>query len=215
MRRDHADRWEVHVLAAAGLDTGAELQHLRQFVQSGYRLDTVVLVYCLNDISDILPEWHATMERIFRGADSEPWIVRHSFLVNSLRYRLRGLTDPDVANYYGFIRNAYEGPVWNAQRNRLASLARFCRDNGARFLVVTFPFLHDLGPDYPYREAHQRLDTFWKSIGVPNLDLLPVLDKAGGDLTVSAFDAHPNARAHRIAADAIGPFIEHALEAKP
>jgi hypothetical protein len=40
--------------------------------------------------------------------------------------------------------------------------------------------------------------------GIPCLDLLPVLEPhASEKLTVNIFDAHPNERAHELAADAI------------
>ena len=38
--------------------------------------------------------------------------------------------------------------------------------------MVTFPLFDGLGPAYPYGGIHQQLDDYWKSLGVPNLDLL-------------------------------------------
>ena len=54
IRNMHPD-WEVHVLAKPALDSGAELNMLYELAQTTYEFDQVVLVYCLNDISDINP----------------------------------------------------------------------------------------------------------------------------------------------------------------
>ncbi|MGH7971433.1 MAG: hypothetical protein ACREIC_22160, partial [Limisphaerales bacterium] len=55
LRAAHPD-WEVHVLANVGLDTGAEQILLNRALAKGYQLDEVVLVYCLNDVGDLMPE---------------------------------------------------------------------------------------------------------------------------------------------------------------
>jgi hypothetical protein len=74
--------------------------------------------------------------------------------------------------------------------------------------VVTFPFLHALQPDEGNRYAHQELDRFWRTLGVPHLDLLPVYKNLRPEqLTVNRYDAHPNERANRMAAQAIGRFL--------
>ena len=40
--------------------------------------------------------------------------------------------------------------------------------------MVTFPFLHALGPNYEYQFVHEELDQFWRELKVPHLDLLEV-----------------------------------------
>ena len=209
IRDAYDDAWEVHVLAANGLDTGAELQSLSGFVQGGYELDTLVLVYVLNDIADIIPEWADILQRIYGEKENENFWVKHSFFINVLYYRLKAMRDPDIANYYGFVLEGYSGPIWERQKTRLRSLKDFCDVRGAKLLVVTFPFLHDLGPAYAYRDIHDRLGAFWASLDVPHLDLLSVYEgHAPEALVIGDFDAHPNPRAHAMAAEAIGPFIE-------
>jgi hypothetical protein len=76
-------------------------------------------------------------------------------------------------------------------------------------LVVTFPFLHELGPHYEYVPVHKELDEFWQELGVPHLDLLSVYEPHQGErLTVNSHDAHPGVYAHALAADAIVRFLE-------
>jgi len=74
---------------------------------------------------------------------------------------------------------------------------------------VTFPFLHHLGPAYEFRAVHAKLDRFWQELGVPHLDLLPLYEAHRSEtLTVNAHDAHPNAHAHALAAEAIESFVQ-------
>ena len=79
-----------------------------------------------------------------------------------------------------------------------------CADNGAEFRVAIFPFLHNLGPDYPFAAAHQRIVAHCQEAGIPVQDLAPALAphiKEG--LVCNPFDAHPNERAHALAAEAL------------
>jgi hypothetical protein len=200
---------EVHALAANGIDSGAEIQNLTAVVQGGYDLDTLVLVYVLNDVSDIVPQWGAILQRIYAESGREPFWVRHSYLINMLYYRLKAARDPDIANYYGFVRGAYEGELWEYQQERLRGLHALCRAKGARLRVVTFPLLNALGPDYAYADVHARLNSFWAGLGVPHLDLMATYEgRRARDLTIGRYDAHPNEEAHALAAEAILRFLE-------
>ncbi len=210
-------KWEIHVLAKLGADTGDELDYLRKLAEAGYQFDQVVLVYCLNDIDDVVPEWAARYKRINeRLRRHRPnFLFEHSFLLNTIYYRLQILAFPEIRDYYRGDRQAYFGPPWEAQRTRLKAMRDVVQANGGQLLVVTFPFLHLIGPNYEFRDVHQRLDNFWQSIAVPHLDLLPVFAPySPRKLTVNAHDAHPNEFANALAADAIGPFLEKHLRAE-
>ncbi len=209
MRERTAGRLELHAAARNGFDTGQEVGALRLLADLGYETDVVVLVYVLNDVSDLIPAWQAHLARIYREQADEPFLVRHSYFINKLYYQLKATRDPGVANYFTSIRAAYDGPIWAQQQSRLAGLAEYCRFRNIRLLVVTFPFLQALGPDYAYAGIHRRLDRFWSELGVPHLDLLPVFASyAPEQVVVGKYDAHPNERAHAVAADAIGEFID-------
>ena len=209
LRETHPD-WEIHVLARNGLDTATELRLLERTLDRGYETDEIVLVYCLNDIAELLPEWRKTVERIYDGADG--FLVRNSYALNRLYFRLWKARDPEVADYFAIVANAYEGAVWQRQKHLLRRFARLADERGIRFRVVTFPFLHALGPDYAYAAVHERLGRLWGALGVPHLDLLDVYAGMSPDeLVVNRFDAHPNERAHALAADAIGAFLERGV----
>lgn len=216
VRRQRIADWDVHVLAENGNDTGQELELFRRLLPSDYEFDVLVLVYCLNDISDLVPEWTEIHKRIYAGQQSEGYLVRHSYLVNDLYYRLKVSRDPEVVNYYGFVRGAYESEAWHRQKQRLRELVELCRARGIELMVVTFPFLHALGETYEYRGVHQKLGQLWQELGVPHLDLLSVYgEHAPGDLVIGRCDVHPNEYAHGLAARYIVPFIEGHLRDRP
>jgi hypothetical protein len=208
IRRAHPE-WEVHVLAELGYETGDELKLLRTRVAQGYQLDQVILVYCLNDIVDLLPEWSRTIERIRSDQYRFWWLRRHSFFVDMLYHRLKVLGEPDMRNYFQLVRDHYRGPVWEEQQHRLTELRDAVEAAGGHLRVVTFPFLHILGPNYEYQFVHAELSRLWRELNVPSLDLLTIYrDRPPKTLVVNAFDAHPNEFAHGLAATAIGRFIE-------
>lgn len=211
--------WDVHVLAQNGWDTGHHLDLLGPVLdratQGSYRLDEVVLVYCLNDISDIIPEWTQVAKRIF-DRPAPPYLVRHSYLLNTYYYRLLSRADGDISNYYQFTLRGYEGPTWAEQQRRLLLMQRLVRRRGGRLSVVIFPFLHALGPGYAYRGVHERLGAFLRAQGIPHLDLLPAFAGLGArEATVNPQDPHPSERAHQMAAEAIAPFVDQIMGAPP
>ncbi len=126
--------------------------------QARYELDLVVLSYCMNDVSDIVPEWQDIANRIYVG--SEPgWLAKYSFLFNVLHFRLFAARDPDIHSYYRFAARAYEpqSSTWRQHAERLTALDHLVRSGGGRLLVVTFPFLDQVGPEYPYVSTHRML----------------------------------------------------------
>lgn len=207
LRRRHPE-WEVECLARNGLDTLGHLDLLRTLEREGHELQDVVLISCLNDIAELVPEWRATATRVFSRTRDPGFLVAHSYLANTVYFRLLALLEPDVRRYFACVRDAYEEPTWALHAERLREIAALCRAHAVRLHVVLFPFLHELGAGYAYRAAHQKLAALWAAEGVPFLDLLPLLDQhAKEGLVVNRWDAHPNERAHALAAQAIEGFL--------
>jgi hypothetical protein len=207
LRRQHSE-WELHCLAELGMETGDQIRYLQNCLQRGYALDQVVLVYCLNDVSDLVPQWAETRERILGDANRGGWWEQNSYLINTLAHRYRAMRDPDIRNYFQFVRDTAAGPVWEEQKRRLTRFKAIVESHGGRLLVVTFPFLNQRGPTYGFQAVHDSLRQFWHEKRVPHLDLLNVYDsQPSAKLTVNSFDAHPNEFAHALAATAIEEFI--------
>jgi hypothetical protein len=213
LRRMHPN-WEVHVLARVGLDTGEELTVLRKAFARGYQADEVVLVYCLNDLGDLLPAQADATTRALAALDNSGWLLRNSYMLNLGYHHYRASRDPYLGNYCPFVREAYTGAVWEQQRQRLKAFRDLVEGHGGHLAVVTFPFLHAMGPNYEYTSAHETLDRLWRELGVPHLDLLQVYGKLPAKrVTVNRFDAHPNEYANRLAADAIDKWLPQILGA--
>jgi len=208
IRRARPD-WDVQVLARNGLDTGAEIHALLAAFADGYQTDDLVLVYCPNDLGDLLPDWRRVVDGLYADFRDAGPLVHHSYAANYLYFRLLAKQRPQLGGYYPRLAAAYEGPTWTAQAKRLRSLVRMVRGRDVRFFAVTFPFLTTLGPDDPFAPAYDRLGRLWHSLDVPHLDLRPALAATPtDDLVVNAYDPHPSTHAHALAAAAIARFLD-------
>jgi hypothetical protein len=204
--------WDVHVLAMNGWDTGQELQFLDaripEYTKGRYGFDEVVLVYCLNDVFDLVPAMKEIVARV-RETRDRGVLAESSWLFDMLRFAWRSSRLGPTSGYFKEAQTAHEGAAWEEQQRRLTAVYDAVTARGGRLSVVTWPMLHQLGTGYPFRATHERLAAFWKERGVAHLDLLPEFDgRDAADLVANRFDAHPNADAHRIAAEAILPFLD-------
>ena len=210
LRSMHAD-WEIQVLAEPGKDTGMELELLRKLGSEDYDLDVVVLVYCLNDIGDATQELIEPNEKLTERLKQNPpgFLVRNSYLFNTLYYRLQMHRVPELSGYFAYQHDAYLGRAWEVQKVRLTAMHDIVRGRGAEFFAITFPYLHLMGANYEFRDVHRRLDEAWHSIKVPHLDLLPLFEShTPKELMVNSFDAHPNEYAHSLVASALSSFLK-------
>jgi hypothetical protein len=215
LRQAHPE-WDIHLLARPGFDTGNETENMAACFTNRYEVDLVVLVYCLNDIGDLLPESYAAIQRVYDDVDHSGWLRRNSYFVNTVYNRLSLSWNPDLKQYFELMLAAYRGPAWHEQQRRLKQLRDLVQSHGGRLAVVTFPFLQALGDKYEYRFVHDQLDQCWRDLGVPHLDLLTVYrGLPPRQLMVNRFDAHPNERAHALAAAALEKFLQQQLAAKP
>lgn len=206
--------FEIHVMAGNGWDTAKQLGTMVELAQNGYEFDNVVLVYVLNDISDLVPEWSKILDRIY--SIKPAFLFEYSYFFNILYFRSYSKIDPDVANYYGFVNDAYNSEIWDRQKQLLTSIKDGMDARGIKFSVIIFPFMHDIGEDYKYEEVHEKIDNFWKSLNVPYLDLLTVYKSySSKQLVVNKNDAHPNKFAHSLASKAIDKFLHQSLVASP
>ncbi|MCA9037775.1 MAG: hypothetical protein KDA91_21740 [Planctomycetaceae bacterium] len=202
---------EVHVLADCGWDTQKELDLVRFLPQSGYQTDVVVLVYCLNDVSDLMDTWQEELARVYQARPG--LIVSSSYLLDTLRSRWVMWQHPKLQKYYQSVTGIYtaESEEWRRQQRRLDGIREAVEDSGGRLLVVTFPFVHCLG-NYEFQNAHDLVGEYWKDSGVDHLDLLPVFQSEWeknptAEWTVNSRDAHPGIYAHQVAAREIDAFL--------
>ncbi|HWY78283.1 MAG TPA: SGNH/GDSL hydrolase family protein [Verrucomicrobiae bacterium] len=215
LRRAHPE-WDIHMLAKPGYDTAMEYVCLDYLMRHHWQIDLVVLVYGLNDISDLMPERSQGFRRLQKQIDQSGWLVKNSYLANTLVHRFYLLRNPFMRNFYDMVHDVYPGPLWTKQKERLLALKELVESNGGKLVVVTLPYMHDMGPNYAYQSVHDQLDQFWRESHVPQLDLLPLYRHyTARQLTVNRLDAHPNEFAHALATPVIEKFIEEQLSARP
>lgn len=204
---------EVHAIAANGLETIHEIDLIGKLSSSdGYEFDVVVLVYNLNDIAPRIPQTAEVYEKIAQISTDLNYFISESYFLNALYFRSMFLQNPDLGAYYNYLQHSYQSPRWEEQKADLLKLKRTVDGQGAKLLVVTFPFLHNLSEGYEFQEAHDRLNKMWLSLEVPHLDLLEVMASGGQSLVVNDYDAHPNELAHLIAANAIADFLKNHIQ---
>jgi hypothetical protein len=172
-------------------------------VNRGRRIDVLVYTVCLNDIEVYEPA--SADEHARLGLHAPQFLpLRDTYFLNMLYFRVRQAQLPEVRNYYSQLAASYGSAPWQRMQRKLDELREFCRDRSIDLRIVIFPFLHNLGPEYPFDAAHEQLGEYFRRAGVPCLDLKPLLTAhASEGLTVNRFDAHPNERAHALAAEAI------------
>ncbi|MFH1619902.1 MAG: SGNH/GDSL hydrolase family protein [bacterium] len=203
--------WEVHIISQCGWDTAHEISAVQKLIGMGYQFDTVALMYCLNDVAALMPEHKKAGQWIFSILDTEGFLVRHSYFVNTLYYRLRLQRYPELADYYGYVRRGYESNVWEKQEQQLTFLRDLLASRNAKLVVLVYPFFHLLGSDYPYAGAHAKISEWCRLSGVPCLDLLDVYGKHHPrELMLNSFDAHPNEKANALSVKPVVRFIETA-----
>lgn len=200
---DAPGRFLVTNIADAGTDLYWVSEVTDRLIESRLPVDTLIYVVCLNDIEAFDPNYR-DMPRKISGNKPTSFLIGDTYFFNLLYFRAKQATVPEARDYYSHVQEHYRGPAWNRMFAKLSELKATCSEAGIELRLVIFPFLHNLGPEYPFRDAHERIADFCRRDQVPFLDLLPVLEPHANErLTVNLFDAHPNERAHALAAEAI------------
>jgi hypothetical protein len=205
IRRRHPE-WEVHEVAQPGLDTSNEVEAVHNLVVSNhYQLDLVVLIYNMNDIGEVMPNWIAAWKKLVADPFRNSWLCRNSYFVNLYYYRWQLARNAYARNYFDEVQAAYAGQLFERHKTALTAMCNMTVIRGGRLAVVTFPFMDAA---LRFKPAHERMDRFWTEHRVPHLDLLPVFSNLPpASIMVNAHDAHPNERAHALAADAMEEFL--------
>ena len=197
------ESFNVSNLSQPGTDLYWTDTIVRNVAEKGWGVDHFVYVFCLNDIDSCDPGFaqrSSALANLRHAPDF--FLVRDTYFFNWLYFRTQLLASPQVSDYYGYVREFYDGPAWDQFLDLLSGVRDACQENDVEFSVVVFPFLHNLGPDYPFREIHAQIEAGCAELEIPCVDLEPVLNQhSDQNLTVNPFDAHPNELAHSIVAD--------------
>jgi HEAT repeat protein/lysophospholipase L1-like esterase len=170
MLESEGDRTEVLNVALGGWSTRQELIAYRRVARK-YRPDVVILGICLNDVAEMQnnlsrpPRWLAALyrrsalvRRLVRAREREIAQVEQLF------------SEPDSPG----VRAGYARMFAD-----LKTLRDEVRSDGAAFAVLIFPFRFQVKPEAPPPYAQRTIAAFCKAQGIPYLDLLPAIGRAG------------------------------------
>jgi len=164
------DSTEVLNVALGGWSTRQELIAYRRIVRK-YRPDVVLLGICLNDVAEMQnnlsrpPGWlaglyrrSALVRRVVRAREREIAAVEQLFSERDSRGVRAG-----YARMFADVK----------------TLRDEVKADGASFAVLIFPFRFQALPDAPPPYAQDTIAAFCKAQGIPYLDLLPAIRRAG------------------------------------
>jgi lysophospholipase L1-like esterase len=207
--------YEAVSFGETGADTNREIEILQQAV---WRTDPdfVLLEWYVNDLENgnhverpqgyrLIPgeggvgAWLRARTRgsVLRALLEREW--------ETLQERL-GLTETYPA-YMNRLFGDPESPHWQAAADELRRFIAECRAHRTPVAIALFPHLSAGLPAgaYEFADLHAQVLELCREEGVPCVDLRATFAPERDYLTlwVNRFDAHPNARAHRLAAERI------------
>ena len=209
LHRLHGSQIVVANLGDPGLEISQIEARVHGLLRADYEMEMVVYVLCLNDIEGYDSRTSTAIQEL-QQAEPKFFLLTETYFLNWLYFRLLQINRPGARDYFPHLIDSYKSNAWNGFARKLGQLRRRCQAHDVELRLVIFPFLNQLGPDYPFLDAHAKLVEYCNRSAIPVLDLEPVFrSHAGEDLIVNRFDSHPNERAHGIAAEAIK---EHLLD---
>lgn len=163
--------------------------------------DVVTLGLFLNDAMEF-PETIRLNDEISRDAKLSV-LSRMSRLCELIERNHRTATLQD--EYFSGIRRSFDSEKWKKDAQLITTLQTTSTEDYFKLVVVLFPILWNLDGAYPFDDLHERIR---RDIKVPIVDLLDSYRGMSAEsLWVHPTDHHPNAKAHRIAAERIAKAI--------
>lgn len=195
-------RVQVMNAAKPGWGTPEQIEPIERLIRD-FGVDEVVLCYVPNDIERLLPrseEFNPIKppEPAFFDLDRSP-------LLDQLYRRIVVPRRPTVRHYHDWLAEGFaDEEIWREHQRLLGTIIQNCQDHGATLRVVLLPFIRTSGEKFNTRALHSNLAKFFQANHVPVIDLAPILaDHSPDGLIVNRLDAHPNALAHQLFAEAI------------
>lgn len=159
-----------------------------------------------------LDDWILDRRRMVTEGDGSPppWEPR---LFSLLADRIEGArVSIETQRWYHEMVEAPNAEGWLHTLDDIEAMRDATDAEGASFHVALWPLLSSLERDYPFEDTHRTITEAIDARSVDVVDTLPsFLGEATESLWVHPADHHPNARAHRIFADAIEPMVRRAL----
>jgi hypothetical protein len=206
LERDLGAGYDVNLIAESGWDSDIELYNLDRYP---LRPNVVVLSYYLNDIDYLLTDAsNPDANFALPQNDATTWATRNFFLASYVYYNLLQFTSSARTSSFAYdlISAHMDDKLWDQQVPRLVEMVAWAQRNNARLIALVWPQLAEVDASTP---ATKRVGDFFRSQGVTVVDMTDILrGRSVGEITVNRFDAHPNAEADRLAAEALAQAIK-------
>jgi len=193
---------EVYNLGVPGLDSHEEIQLYREL--SFFNFDFIVWQYYLNDIQ---PEDKGDPAKIISRDTYTSGLIRelskNSTFFDFLYWRFSSKYSTTFHQLDTHYLSMYrDGSILKNHEEELSVFIKELKNQNKKIVVVIFPLIELLGPNYPANDIHSKLQSYFKSQDVPVIDLLDELKGSNWkDLVASKFDTHPNEKVHMLAAE--------------
>lgn len=186
-------------------------------VKDNFQPNVILVVFFLRDgtRTTAMGSFFEPIRKKIVKQNQTAFAYRHSYayrIIKDLRdrqYISKNYTKALTDSYFGDTEQTKEWAV--AQRN-LLQIKSISNQIHAKIGLVVFPVLVELNNQYPFSKICDLLSDFSKRNDIATLNLLPAfIGQNAPDLWVSAYDQHPNAFAHAIAATTIAPFLRQLM----
>src|SRR6266571_1655131 len=216
---------EVLNFGIPGYNTVQELAQLRE-LGLAFHPQLVVVGFLYNDVEPTegghtaggaheAPDALPLARRVRSGINAGVvFLKQHSLFFAWLSPRLGVVLRPLGAKglgQVGEIKDQYADSSFNWRRvqTALLDMKKLCDERRIQLVVMVIPAMAKFTESgYPIKEYHAAVSGFCSAHSIPCLDLLPAfwgLD--GTQFWISPTDGHPDARGHRIVAEALSEFL--------
>jgi len=163
--------------------------------------DLVILEFFINDPEPVPTE-------------GKGFLIDRSYLIAFATNRFDGILRrtgkrPGWKEYYASLYDD-DKPGFQACKQALRSLGDSTRSNGAKVVVALLPELRQINGDtYPFKAAHQKIETVLQSANMPSIELIDGLKDHGPEETlwVTREDDHPDAKANDLISDQLQRWV--------
>jgi lysophospholipase L1-like esterase len=206
--------WEVLNCARRGADFPGLYKMFDKAM--AFEPDLVLYAMVLNDAARSkefdtrqarVNDWILDRRRLL-GADGGGLLFGQSRLIAFVEDRVDGWRiGRDSTRWYLDLYGEPNAAGWRRTQEMMRDMDQRLRARGGRLVVAAWPLLVDFD-HYPFEAADAEIARFCAQAGIPRLDLRPALaGRRAEKLWVHPTDHHPNEEAHRLAAEALAPFV--------
>lgn len=202
--KDSGASVEVYNLGRPGYDTQQETAEFEKVRHLNF--DLIIWQYFINDIQPLYKSTGTLIVETNRDLPATiTFFTSKSYFLDYLYWRIsptyqqtfRQLRRADILQY------SNKDLLKNHQK-MIADFIRSFEGTDTQILVVIFPHIALLGPDYPAAHVHQIMTETFQKNNLEVLDLLPELARRDKkELMASKFDPHPNEDVHKLVAEKI------------